>query len=513
MSNCTSFEMVSDGDNFPMVDNNETFSMIGGSGGGTMDYSKLKNKPSINGVVLDGNKTAAQLRLASQADIEDLEYYIDSGLGSQRERILNVEHEINQTETTLDGKAPAIINTASGDIASISDGADNMPIRSLVVNIEPVQEGSGYPSPTNVRPITGRTECSVVRTGKNLADVFIDGFVPSISAGELVNASGARSGFIKVVPNTSYTINISINGSHSTLSLFYYGKNKNFIRYSNISEGTRIITPTEAEWVMFRFNGVTSADYIALQLEEGTTATAFEPYRGTAIEVSWQSEAGAVYCGTLDVISGILTVNKKMITYNGTENWRVITGTQQRYYIDKPSDCDTSSSRTGYIISHFGDLWSAGNNGTWGTLVVGGTTFKVLDSASNFTDLAAFKTWLTDQYTNGTPLQIVYPLNSNVIYQLTPQHIDTLLGTNNILADVGKVDVEYPADTKLYIEQLTKPTEDDMTADHAISAGTFFMIGNSLYLATSQIAAGGTITPGTNATQLSLADALNRLNT
>lgn len=73
MSNCTSFEMVSDGDNFSMVDNNETFSMIGGGGGGTLDYSKLRNKPSINGVTLEGNKTAAQLMLASQADIEDLE--------------------------------------------------------------------------------------------------------------------------------------------------------------------------------------------------------------------------------------------------------------------------------------------------------------------------------------------------------------------------------------------------------------------------------------------------------
>ena len=51
-----------------------------------------------------------------------------------------------------------------------------------------------------------------------------------------------------------------------------------------------------------------------------------------------------------------------------------------------------------------------------------------------------------------------------------------------------------------------------MTADHAIAAGTFFQLGNTLYLATSQIAAGGTITPGTNATKLSLADALNILN-
>lgn len=66
MSNCTSFVMVSDGDNFSMTGNNETFSMVGGSGGGTLDYTKLNNKPSINGVVLEGNKTAAQLRLAAE---------------------------------------------------------------------------------------------------------------------------------------------------------------------------------------------------------------------------------------------------------------------------------------------------------------------------------------------------------------------------------------------------------------------------------------------------------------
>lgn len=88
----------------------------------------------------------------------------------------------------------------------------------------------------------------------------------------------------------------------------------------------------------------------------------------------------------------------------------------------------------------------------------------------------------------------------------------TLLGTNNIWVDAGDVEVEYRADTKLYLEKLTAPTEDDLIADHAISSGTFFMIGNTLYLATSQIAAGGTITPGTNATRLSLADALNLLS-
>ena len=116
-------------------------------------------------------------------------------------------------------------------------------------------------------------------------------------------------------------------------------------------------------------------------------------------------------------------------------------------------------------------------------------------------------------YLSANPIKVVYELTEPVEYTLTGNEITTLYGTNNIWSSTGDTEVTYPADTKKFIEQLTKPTEDDMTADHAISAGTFFQLGNTLYLATSQIAAGGTITPGTNATKLSLADALNQLNT
>jgi hypothetical protein len=50
-----------------------------------------------------------------------------------------------------------------------------------------------------------------------------------------------------------------------------------------------------------------------------------------------------------------------------------------------------------------------------------------------------------------------------------------------------------------------------MVADHAIAANSFFMVGNTLYRAKTAIASGATITVGTNATKLSLSDALNSL--
>lgn len=43
----------------------------GGTGGGTTNYNDLTNKPSINGVTLEGNKTSADLNIQSQTTQTD----------------------------------------------------------------------------------------------------------------------------------------------------------------------------------------------------------------------------------------------------------------------------------------------------------------------------------------------------------------------------------------------------------------------------------------------------------
>lgn len=110
-------------------------------------------------------------------------------------------------------------------------------------------------------------------------------------------------------------------------------------------------------------------------------------------------------------------------------------------------------------------------------------------------------------------VQLCYELATPIEITLTAQEIDTLLGTNNIWADAGPVDVEYRADTKLYIQKINAPTDDDMTADAQIASGKYFIIGNTLYLSTTVIPAGDTIIPGTNCQKTNLAAALNALNT
>lgn len=47
----------------------QKFNKIGSGGGGTSDYSDLTNKPQINSTELSGNKSSADLGLASATDM------------------------------------------------------------------------------------------------------------------------------------------------------------------------------------------------------------------------------------------------------------------------------------------------------------------------------------------------------------------------------------------------------------------------------------------------------------
>ena len=66
-------------------------------------------------------------------------------------------------QTQINGKADeneATPVSVSGNPITITDAA-NIPCESLSMTIEPIQSGSGTPSPTNVRPISGLTEANV----------------------------------------------------------------------------------------------------------------------------------------------------------------------------------------------------------------------------------------------------------------------------------------------------------------------------------------------------------------
>ena len=68
--------------------------------------------------------------------------------------------------------APLFEAESRGPAGMVSFEADygGLPLKSLLAEIKPYQRGSGDPSPTNVRAISGWTGANVHHTGKNLLE-------------------------------------------------------------------------------------------------------------------------------------------------------------------------------------------------------------------------------------------------------------------------------------------------------------------------------------------------------
>ena len=409
---------------------------------------------------------------ASNVD-EWLEENVDPATGYVLDRSLQMENAaapadlvgdisdtVSDVKNTLNHKADVIYDTASGDIASFPDGADGLPVKDLTVSIEPVQSGTGDPSPTNVRPISGWTGCNVNATGKNICmdtgyrqGVF--GWNEEKPVNIYTQEHYISSPLIEVAGGETITIT-----PHGWIVRYYEldkDGNSLFFTGTPLKDSSRTRTlPNNCKYIIFSIgddnNYYTPSDYgtaLYCQIEYGGTATPYEPYSGTTLPISWQSSAGTVYAASLDALAGSLKVRPYYASYNG-------------------------ETLVGPWISSM-DAYTPGGTPTTGAQVV---------------DFGG----------------------SETSYSLDAIALNTLLGHNNIWADCGPSTVEYPANTKLYIQKINAPSDNDMIADANIASGKYFIVNNNLYISTAAILAGDPIKPGTNCTLTNLAAALNALN-
>lgn len=161
---------------------------------------------------------------------------------------------------------------------------------------------------------------------------------------------------------------------------------------------------------------------------------------GTEIPISWESEAGTVYGGTLDVTNGVLTVDrvKETFVFNNPTEDSTYNLESQRFNLTKRSTA--SSNSTGKITNVCGAYAYAQAN--WNN---GRPHFYV--------GTASCILYLTKNTYRGGNVELCYPLETPLTYQLTPTEVNSLLGQNNIYADTGDTAVTYRADPTLYIQR------------------------------------------------------------
>lgn len=308
--------------------------------------------------------------------------------------------------------AAFVTDSASGGVAHFVDGADDVPLKSLKVNIVPVQSGSGDPSPSNVRPISGFDTVKVMRAGKNvfpskgLTQTLNGITIHSNDDGSFtVNGTATANAQFDLTLNNElklqsgqYTVGmfadkaVTFDNQHIWWFFYNIGAQSDIANCQSPSKTFSLNKITATRFYLRIIRGAT-VDNVTLypMLVYGTeTPTEFEPYKGTVYGISLSS-AGTVYGGTLDVVSGGLNVTH------------------------------------GYIASYSG---------------------QTLPSA-----------WISDRdvYAEGTRpttgAQVVYRLATPLTYQLSATEVKSLLGINNVWSDAGDMDVEYRADTKLYIDK------------------------------------------------------------
>lgn len=367
-------------------------------------------------------------------------------------------------DTTVDGRAWTSKKTvdslclpfeASGNPVQVYP-VEGYPL-GVKVSWEPAQEGSGDPSPDNIRPITGRDAVSVTRCGRNIV------------------GSQYQPGSTRVVNGLTFTVNddysVTVSGTATALTFYDFKPLKNILLLERnvdamgktVTEGGYTLRDVVCEntaykgscymYLMFNKGTVVDATYYPT-IVYGSTATPYEPYTGSTTDIALPE---TVYGGTLDLETGVVTVEHYVITFSGEENW-ILTSDGYFHVFRLLPDEKKPFSKDGYDAydnkcTHF--LYKVDYSGNAIFLTATGYVYCGKGLVSKYGSLTDFKAYLAAQYAAGTPVQICYKLAEPYTIQLTQQQIAALSGVNTLYTDAGTLTVTGREDPRHTIVTLT----------------------------------------------------------
>ena len=340
----------------------------------------------------------------------------------------------NEVTVAVEGYAKKSIENTPTSIATFNASA--LPMPSLTVGIEAVQSGSGDPSPTNVRPISGHTEANVNVSGVNVWDEETQNGYWNTVNGAYVSVSGQLccKKYISVKPSITYYFHKGSTTNQSEIMM--YDKDNNYIGYLNTNRcvNKSFETPSNCYFITFNLGSNYGTTYLEdISINYPSTDTSYEPYNGQTYTIDL---GGTRYGCTLDVVSGVLTVDRVGVDL-GTLTWNTLASGRHSTFISDgkfaPTNTDIANALSSqYIVSSAANMPNIDSSFCYGANGV--ANLLVNDSRYNGEDATAFKTHM-----NG--VQLVYELQTPQTIQLTPTAVKSLLGTNNIWADSGDITV------------------------------------------------------------------------
>lgn len=308
---------------------------------------------------------------------------------------------------------------------------------------EPTQEGSGDPSPDNIRPISGRDSVTVTRCGENLLDSM-----PELPIRIYKNSPSVvvRDG---TLPAGQYTMNVRLDvipgGEALGAALIKYeladGTEKYFVpRASNETSVTTAFETAIKEIAVVNYGNI-DGNITGISLVPGAAAGDFERYTGQNATLTLPR---TIYGGTVDAVTGEGRGRWKLLTLDGTEPWNAVGSGDTLYFQSTSISIGTRVlSRDDYCTT-FPIASVSSSNTAQG---VNGWKTSLYLRWSTFADVAALKSYLAAQYAAGTPVQVCYKLATPTPFTATGAHpIPALSGTNTVITDADSVTVTGRAD-------------------------------------------------------------------
>lgn len=350
--------------------------------------------------------------------------------------------------------------------------------RETILSTLQLEKGSvatDYEPYENICPITGWTGMNIQRCGKNVLRLPT---YEEIIASPMYNSY--KNFKIRVKPDTDYylsTVYLNDYSDKTCLALISPTVgNASWRSIAHTSQGAKNgVVHSTADGVLYlntysvsqtTWENLTSN--VLVQLEEGTTATDYEPYNGIEIPISWESEAGTIYGGNLNVLTGVLTVTDELITIDGATHKMNNKWGETSYgaalYTQNIGEKGRYSNSISNIFKRVTSSYTVmplysfvGNSGVDSTITFIFPSGMTVDDAN---------TWLAEMNNNGSPIIVTRTLETPITYQLTPHEVKTFLDQNNIFTNINsknilvsyKADIQKCIDNKLNIDETAHRT-------------------------------------------------------
>lgn len=324
------------------------------------------------------------------------------------------------------------LQSVKGDIVSFSNGAGGIPVKDLQVGIEAVQSGSGDPSPENIRPISGWDEVNVNVAHNQMWQGLIDGYQNpngSISAPGSVTQE-KTSDFVEMEDASSDENYITVQIKYATANIAwacvcFFDANKVALSRPSFSSSSG---GTDFTWQVPKSSVPSNAKYMRFSARTYGDADIWISYADDTRNTTTVDISQTVYGGTLDVTTGVLTVDRVMV---GGSSW-VQYNASNGYKAYRISDCpagkynlDTQNNPISNAISEFGSFTSSAMNKN---------IIQTPHPNSNIAYMALLES------VDPSTVFLTYLIATPQVVQLTPTQVTTLLGQNNVWCDTGAIE-------------------------------------------------------------------------